>query len=403
MSADPEQWTDNRPNALMLDDDGGVVEQAQPVEPHDSQQQWGADLDVSVWADSSMTLPGQGKSGTDCGNWLPREFCDECGHVHFGVSRCKRRSCGDCSPIWTAERTEAGVKRIVAKRHTLPKDKSRRVLHGVVSAPEGEIQSIRDVHNGFHTASDLAKRQGFQGFYCVFHGYRVQAEVKREFREADPPMGIWRWILNERTEDWRTLTKWSPHWHIIGLCPEMAEDKPEEQDGWVCRRIDREGGRSAFKPQYRLSDREVYKELAGTIRYLMSHATFEAEEGRDCARWYGSLSTASFSPEELSDGAMDTIERITEEVVGSCGADREETAGEEDAEECEDCGSGSLSPIWDAFDALADPGWCDRIGRDAERRLLRAAEWRMGMVRPPPGLCGPRTREEAEETLEAML
>jgi hypothetical protein len=145
--------------------------------------------------------------------------------------------------------------------------------------------------------------------------------------------------------------------------------------------------------------------VVGTVRYLMSHATFESGTSRDCVRWFGELATTKFQPtEELSEGSYDVIDRVVREVVAE-GVEPEEGEGgiEEDPDECECCGGTSWSPIWDAGGALSDPGWCDEIGRDAERRLVAAFEWAIGERMPPPGLKKSKTEEEAEEALEALL
>jgi len=71
--------------------------------------------------------------------------------------------------------------------------------------------------------------------------------------------------------------------------------------------------------------------------------------------------------------------------------------------ECSNCGGDTSSAIWKAGAALTDPGWCDRIGREQQRRLVAAFEWAIGDRKPPPGLKGPRTEEEAREALEALL
>jgi hypothetical protein len=121
-------------------------------------------------------------------------------------------------------------------------------------------------------------------------------------------------------------------------------------------------------------------------------------------RWFGELATTKFQPdEEVSEGALETIERITEEVVGEPVEDDEGGAGVEEDEECEECGARSRSPIWEAGAALMDKGWCDRIGRDRERRLLAAFEWAIGEREPPPGLKRPQSEEQAREAFEEML
>jgi hypothetical protein len=192
------------------------------------------------------------------------------------------------------------------------------------------------------------------------------------------------------------LTYWSPHWHIIGLCRDFDADDPDEQDGWVARRI------RSLAPYEGLRDREAYDDLVGAVRYLMSHATYESGTSRDCVRWFGELATTNFQPEEaLSEGSYDVIDRVVREVVGA--DDEGDGDGVEEDEECECCGSRSWSPIWDAGGALADPGWCDRIGRDAERRLVAAFEWAIGEREPPPGLKRATCEADAQEALEELL
>lgn len=161
---------------------------------------------------------------------------------------------------------------------------------------------------------------------------------------------------------------------------------------------------TTFAPMESLNDRESYNDVVGAVRYLMSHATFETGTTRDCVRWFGDLATTKFSPErELSEGALATIERVTEEVVGP-GDDRgDEAAHDEESEPCEECGATSRSPIFEAGAALMDPAWCERIGRDREHRLLVAFEWAIGERRPPPGLKNPQDEEQAREAMEALL
>jgi len=300
---------------------------------------------------------------------------------------------------WTRQRAVGACVRIQSARHTEPKDVSRRVVHVAVSPPEGSVTTLQEVYDGFSDAYDLAKRQGVRGGVAVFHGFRVLDRVQEEFREADPDMGIWRWIRTERAEDWRTLTYWSPHWHIIGLCRDLAEDDPDAQGGWVVRRMP-----TNFAPMESLNDRESYDDVVGAIRYLMSHATFESETSRDCVRWFGDLATTKFSPErELSEGALSTVERVTEEVVGAGDERSEEAAHDDESEPCEECGATSRSPIWEAGAALMDTGWSDRIGREAERELLVAFEWAIGERKPPPGMKNPQDEEQAREAMEAMM
>ena len=122
--------------------------------------------------------------------------------------------------------------------------------------------------------------------------------------------------------DWRALSYWSPHWHIIGLAEE-----------------------------------------------------FESDSSSSCVRWFGELATTQFSPEnELTEGELGTVERKAAEAAGAGAVDGE---GSEPCE-CAECGSASFSPIWEAGAALMDKRWCERIGRRQQKRLAAAFEWAIG-------------------------
>jgi len=364
---------------------------------------WQEEIDYSVYADSSMSVPGQGEKGPNCQIWKPAEFCDECADVKYAQNHCGRRSCPYCVGIWTEERAVGITKRLSAKRHTEQMGVDRRTIHATVSPPEREITTLQQVYSGFKTAYSIAEEKGIRGGVAIFHGYRVKDEIQREFKKKAPDgIGIWHWIMDERPESWRQLTYWSPHYHIIGLCRDF--ETGECDNGWIAHRIDRDGGRSAFLPYEGLRDIESYKEVVGTVRYLMSHATFESGTSRDCVRWFGELATANFQPEsELSDGAYDVIDRKVREVVGADDGGDESPVEDDEGDRCECCGAKSWSPIWDAGGALSNPGWCDRIGQEKERELVAAFEWAIGERLPPPGLRNPRSESEAQEALEHLV
>jgi len=388
-----EDWTH------LVDDQDDRADQLEEAEPG----RWQEELDYSVFADSSMSVPGQGEKGPNCQIWKPAEFCDECAEVSYAQNHCGRRSCPHCVGIWTEERAVGITKRLSAKRHTEQMGIDRRTIHAVMSPPEGEIRTLQQVYSGFKEAYSIAEERGIRGGVAIFHGYRVKDDVQQEFkREAPDDIGIWHWIMDVRPESWRELTYWSPHYHIIGLCRDF--EAGDLDNGWVAHRIDRDGGRSAFLPYEGLRDKESYKEVVGTVRYLMSHATFESGTSRDCVRWFGELATTNFQPdEELSDGAFDVIDRKVREVVGADDESEESGVTDDESDRCECCGANSWSPIWDAGAALADPGWCDRIGREKERELTAAFKWAIGEQMPPPGLRNPRTESEAREALEELL
>jgi hypothetical protein len=375
--------------------DGGHVQPADADIGPDPTR-WNDTLEFSVYADSSMTLPGTSEPAEHCGEWAPRAFCDDCGEVHFTPSRCERRTCPDCVASWTQQRATAITERLTAARYAEESGLDRRAVHAVFSAPAGVVTTLQEVYDGYRTVYRLAESHGVRGGVAIFHGFRVSDDVQEEFREADPDMGIWRWVREVRPEDWRNLSYWSPHWHVVGLCADFEENSPEVDDGWVAQRV------RSVAPLTALSVPEPYDDTVGLVRYIMSHATFETESSRDCVRWFGELATMKFqADEELSDGALDVIERITEEVTGEIVDDDGSTETEE--EPCPDCGSTSRTRIWEARDALASKRWCEQIGREKQQRLVAAFEWRIGERQPPPGLRSPRSEEEAREALERVL
>lgn len=398
-------------SADRLHNAGDTSSTTSAVEADPEAGAWPEDMETRFYAEGSMAIPGKGDPGANCGEWFPKEFCDECGEPHLGVSRCEQRTCPNCSGAWTRRRAEKITRRLAAARYAQPDGIERRAIHAVTSAPEGEIQSLRDVKQGYRDAYGLAKEMGVRGGVVIFHGFRVTEAAKSLYEAAkgsgdwDPDTDgkLWSFVRSRETrlergigegEDWRALTYWSPHWHILGLCEDFAEDTPDEQDGWVARNI-----RSL--ESFSLTADEAYDDMVGAARYLLSHATFESGTSKDCVRWFGDLATTKFSPEEaLSEGTLSVIERKAREAAES---HEERGDGSEEDEECENCGSQSRSPIWEAGGALLDKSWCERIGREQQRKLQAAFEWAIGERPPPEGLKHPTTEEDAREALEALL
>jgi hypothetical protein len=137
--------------------------------------------------------------------------------------------------------------------------------------------------------------------------------------------------------------------------------------------------------------------------YVISHTTFESDTAKDSIRWYGSLSTAKFSADEnISSGVIDLIERKAAEAVERPTEENAE-ADNESTRECDVCGSTGFSSIFEAGGALMDKQWCERIGREQERRLNTAFEWAIGEIEPPPRLKNPTSEEDAREAFEHLL
>jgi hypothetical protein len=139
------------------------------------------------------------------------------------------------------------------------------------------------------------------------------------------------------------------------------------------------------------------------VSYLLSHATFETDQSVKCVTWFGAVHPSQFqAEEELSEGAVKVIARLSEMVAG--GREDRGEGGEDIRGECrrEECG-GNRRPIFEAFDWLSDPEWSDGVDRERLRRLTVAFEWAVGEVHPPPGLRGPRERDDCRDVLDLLV
>lgn len=372
----------------------GSIEDREQLEEAEGLGSWPEEIDISVYADSSMTIPGMSERGKNCGEWYPAEFCEMCGTVHSGVSYCQQRGCPACWDTWTGNRAESIVRRVTAYRWTKEPGVERRAVHAVASPPTGEITSLSDVQRYRRKAQSQLREAGLVGGVMVFHGFRVKEQVQEayeELKEADAvDGGIWKYV-RENGRDWRSQVYWSPHYHVIGVAPEF---EPEEGGDWVVKRL------STADALESLKDGGAYQSVAKQSRYILSHATFEPE-GMRAVSWFGKLHSTQFDPEEeLSGGALSVIERKAAEAVGN--EEYEEEAEEPPTCKESDC-DGQRRPIWDANLYLGDMEWVDRVGREVEQRLSVAFDWAIGEQRPPPGLRKPRSRAEYEEAFEQLL
>lgn len=362
-----------------------------PVEPADvgGGGGWSED-DIDYIAAGGLTVPGQGDRSKGCGDYLPLKYCPKCGESEMLEKRCKQRTCPSCHTIWTGEQAERATVRMVAAREAQPDGLERRAVHAVATVPPGEIETIVQFRQGAKRAYELAKEHGVRGGVVVPHAFRVEDSVKAEYRAVEPDMGIWRWLLDHREEEWRTAVYFSPHYHIIGLAEDIAASSPEEDGGWNFKRI-----RSLERHNRRRES--SYEDVYGVLYYLLTHASFDPAESNHVLRWFGTLSYRSFSPEDLPDWKVSQISRMAR-------LQREEAMVEQPEYECrEDSCHGRLEATYgNARDRLMDQEWCERVGRVKVRRLHLAVDWLAGMKRPPPGLKHPRTQGQAREALDVM-
>lgn len=364
------------------------------------------DEDLGRWGSDEWNLPGQGESGPGCGEWYPEAVCETCGEVDMGTHSCGRRSCPDCWGIWAKEAAVRATQRIQAFRHTLPDDWHRQVAHAYVSPAEGDVMNERQFWKGRKRAAEIAEEKGFRGFTVVPHPWRVTDEGKAEYRAEmgqEPEYGIWVWLRND-VEDMDQYTKWSPHYHIIGVT--SADMEPaKESDEWVYQ------FRRSMKAYSGIRDSESHNDLYGAFRYLLSHTGFPEGSTKQVVTWYGDLANSVFvedatedwQHEKPSEGVLSALKREIEEVAGPTEEDSESdesgtVSDEREACPVEDCG-GVLIDVFDvsAYIRQAEPP------PDIRDRMRAARDWRLGEIAPPPGLKHPRTEEEAREAFDTLV
>lgn len=368
---------------------------------------WPDDMDeIRFYADSALTIPGEGQPPSECGVWRYRQFCDDCGEPFPAPHACQQRKCPDCWLTWRGNRAVAITERLAAARRDA-EGADARLTHCVASPPPGSITSLHDYWSGFSDAYDLAQEKGIHGGVVVPHGWRVKDWVKEAYRELTDAniiteSGVWKFV-RDHEKDWRVLTYWSPHYHILGLGAEIGPNKPAEQDGWVWNRISHRGDSSL--PRFNLTEADTYEPMFAVAMYILGHIGFQADEQKQAVRWFGSLSYNKFGGlDELAEWEESTILRNVAEVAGRGVEDEDGDGAGAVLEDCPAVGcDGSLRPIWRAGRWLSDPDWCSKIGRDQERRLLLALDWACGEVVPPPGMQRPQSREQLTEAFEVML
>lgn len=384
---------DHRPQEMLRDS-------SPSTETSEIRGEWSAGL--GPFGQTTWQLPGQGDRGSGCGEYRPMAVCESCGQPEFKARTCGARSCPDCWGMWAKQAAVRATKRIQAFRYTQPDNHRRQVAHAYVSPPEGTVRTVGEYWDGISKAADMAEEKGFRGFTVIPHPYRPTQEAKERYREADPDYGIWVWLRND-IEGLERYTKWSPHYHIIGLT--SADMEPgEDGDEWLYqfkRSLTRFDG---------IEDRDSHEDLYGAIRYLLSHTGFPEGSTRQVVRWYGDLANSVFVENATKDWqnekpSKDVRAGLLREIEAVAGQEVDDEDGEErpesdDVGDCpvEDC-DGVMIDVFDVSAYLEhnDPP------PDVRNRMRMARDWRLGRVEPPPGLKRPRTEQDAREAYRAML
>lgn len=350
-------------------------------------------------------IPGKGQPARGCGEWAPNGFC-EAGHVSFGVRRFGRRDCPDCwSSRWAGPATARVASRVAAYRHSVD-GAAKRTIHVTISPPPDELPMTPEgVTRARRKAYDIAREHGVIGGPVITHCFRPTEAAKADYREASTHKKIWRWI-RENEASWRDMVYWSPHFHIVGVVdsesvdpetgrPGHVEPGQDRADGWVFKNI------RSLERYNGPGDMEGMKDMVGLVRYLLSHASFPADEDRQVITWFGALSGRTFDPEAAV--ALSAWRRIQADAERLTGAEVDQSEGlEEPGEVCEVDGcEASVVDIWawPEWRRQHDPEWSD----DRLERVDAAYRWSAGSAKPPPGAKGPRSPEAADEALGLIV
>jgi hypothetical protein len=349
----------------------------------------------------SFELPGSNEPKASCGEWQPAGVCETCGHLDLTVNRCGRRTCRDCWHKWARDASVRAATRIQSWRHT-QQGWRQQAAHAVVSAPEGAIQSTREFWNGKSRAAEIAESKGWRGFAVIAHPWRATETAKKEYREAEPGVGLWVWLRQTKDDIYQWI-RWSPHYHIIGATGADMEPA-KESDEWVYTFI------RSCKNYGGISGEDSHEDVYGLFRYLLSHTGWPEGCSRQAITWYGCLAnnvfvedaTEDWQHEKPSDGVVSALRRHIEEVAGveDSGEEEGEGGGGDEQSECpvDDC-DGLIIGVFDVRAFLEQ----QNRPREIEHKMRTARKWRLGETRPPPGAQFPQSEAEARESWALVL
>lgn len=285
------------------------------------------------------------------------------------------------------------VVRIQAYRWAQDNGLDRRLIHGLFSPEQDENWTVSRVDGLRKESYERASDAGIAGGCALLHLWRTTDDLDEEFRAATAA-GVadkkWKYIRENYGKGWRRAVEVSPHVHQIAVAPEFEP----ERDGWIAKRV------RTLDAMKSLSHPSSYEDVAGLAMYLLSHTA--VADGEQALRWFGDVYPGGFNPEEeLSSGALETIERMAAEAV-----EPDDSGEDEDDEQLLDdpeCEAGTAGcpgqpmPIWDVPSARRRNWWGD-LDREIEKQLSVACEWMMGDLDPPPA----RSEQEARELLERL-
>lgn len=372
----------------------------------------------------TVKIPGYGQSPDRCQTLRPVGFCVE-GHPVLGASSCETRGCPSHWRDGVERAVEAAVARLAAYRHHVD-GWEKRMVHAVVSPPQGRRWSARAFYDGRAEAYEVAEEVGVRGGVCVPHPFRTTEELDQWYGEAveagaiDGQRGKWAFARDLAGEEWsdmERLIEEAPHYHTLAAAKDVdGEAVPE---GWVVKNvrsfapfyIDADavpgaalvdgGGRIVGDP--REVAEESYRDMASTFYYLLTHGPVsytESGHSRAGHTYFGELHPSKFNPEkELEPEEWRRIQEMAAAVVGR----EPDRPGHGMKCPCEDC-EAEVRPIGELSEWMSRAEWWSQLP-PRRRNQLRALEaWAVLQVdRPPPSSRGSRERLESWLTERGAL
>ena len=211
-------------------------------------------------------LPGHGRSGEDCGEYVAR-WCARCDESFWVPRSCRQRECPRCYVKWALTEGRTGAWRfwygcdVVGGLDAYGYPKGRR-LHSFVSFKgTGDYLADRD------RARVITKKHGIEGGLMIPHPFRIDAEA-----------------LTFVPQD-------MVHFHTVGFASGEVVSGGLKSDREAVFRVVPDpvsvnGKSEPPEPTYRGFQTE--EEVKRCVFYLLTHCG--VQEGRHSLTWFGSLS-----------------------------------------------------------------------------------------------------------------
>lgn len=348
----------------------------------------GPDRSVPAYYETIVRLPGYQGQPQRCIPLQPVGFCEDRGHVVLGRSDCQVRGCPEHWIDWVKKSVINQVARLAAYRYT-QEGWGRRMVHAVMSPPQGGTWSADDLFDTRSDAYEVAEGVGARGGLCIPHPYRVSDlgeeiwTAATETGGADPELGKWKLMREVAGDEWDRmleLVEAAPHYHMLAAVGKTDEWNPPE--GWVAKNV------RSVAP-FEIDDLEAYQDMARVSWYLLTHSAVQA--GRQTMTYFGDVHPAAFDPAaELEPEAWEQIQEMAARAVNET-PEATEAEGTIEGMECpnEDCES-EVVPLRRLTEYLNDREWFDRLDAAQRNRLKGLFRWWEGGDRPPPGAQGDR-------------